>query len=376
MRRIRFLIIKEIKQIFRNKLMLPLIFLMPLLQLIILAQAITFEIKNLNIMFVDKDKSTFSQQLISKFEASKYFIVKGRTFNTNDAENQMKKRNIDIYIEIPQYFERELIRTGNNEINLVVNAIDGNKGSLASFYASNILKTFLQEKTVEFAIKSNNLSKIQKLKNINIQYSNWFNPELNYKIYMVPGLLVLLVTLIGTVLAAINIVREKEIGTIESINVTPIKKHEFIIAKLIPIWLIGMFEFAFGLIIAKLLYDIHIAGSPFVLFSFTAVYLFVPLGIGLFISTLSETQQQAMLITWFFLVVFILLSGLFTAIENMPHWAQSITYFNPVRYFIEVIRMVMLKGSGFSEIRIHFLAVAIFGLAVNILAIVRYRKTT
>ena len=349
---------------------------MPLLQLIILAQAITFEIKNLNIMFVDKDKSTFSQQLTSKFEASKYFIVKGYTFNTEYAENQMKKRNIDIYIEIPQYFERTLIRSGKNEINLVVNAIDGNKGSLASFYASNILTTFLQEKAAEYAIKSNNLSKMQKLKNINIQYSNWFNQELNYEIFMVPGLLVLLVTLIGTVLAAINIVREKEIGTIESLNVTPIKKYEFIIAKLIPIWLIGMFEFAFGLIIARLLYDIHIAGSPFVLFSFTAVFLFVPLGIGLLISTLTETQQQAMLITWFFLVVFILLSGLFTAIENMPHWAKTITYLNPLRYFIEVIRMVMLKGSGFAEIKIHLLVVAIFGLAVNTLAIFRYRKTT
>ena len=375
MRRIKFLLAKEFKQIIRNKVMLPLIFIMPFVQLLILAQAVTYEVKNLNIMFVDKSRSAFSRELTSKFEASEYFNVKGYTFNTMEAEEELHKRNIDVYIELPQNFERNLVRNGSNQINLVVNAIDGMKGSLASFYSSNILRDFLKDQTIEFAIKGNMMKKVMDMKNINVEFSNWFNPEQNYKIFMVPGLLVLLVTMIGTVLSAINIVREKEIGTIESMNVTPIKKHEFIIAKLIPIWIIGILEFALGLPLALALYDIPLVGSPIVLFTFTSLYLFVPLGIGLLISTLTETQQQAMLFAWFFMVVFNLLSGLFTAVENMPDWAKTLTSFNPVRYFIEVIRMVMLKGSGFAEIKTHLIAIAIMGVLVNSLAVWRYRKT-
>ncbi len=375
MSRIKFLISKEFKQILRNKMMLPLIFLMPIMQLIILANAATFELKNMSIMFVDKDKSTFSQQLTSKFEGSKYFNVKKYSFNTAFAEEELKKRNIDIYIEIPQNFERTLIRDGKNKINIVANAIDGMKGSLASFYSSNILRGFLEDKSIEYAIKGNILTKEKEFIRMNIQYSNWYNPEMNYKIFMVPGLLVLLVTLIGTMLSAINIVREKEIGTIESMNVTPIKKYEFITAKLLPIWIIGMIELAFGLSVALLLYDIPFVGNTLVLFSFAAVYLFVPLGFGLLISTMTETQQQSMLFSWFFLVVFILLSGFFTAIENMPDWAKMLTSFNPVRYFIEVIRMVMLKGSGFADIKIHLIVISAMAVFVNALAVWRYRKT-
>jgi ABC-2 type transport system permease protein len=348
---------------------------MPFVQLVILANAATFELKNLNILFVDKDKSSFSRQLTSKFEGSKYFNVTGYSFDTKTAEEELNKRNIDIYIEIPQNFEKTLIRDSKNEINLVANAIDGMKGSLASFYSNNILHDFLNDKSKEYIIKGNMFQKANEFHNVEILYSNWFNTEMSYKFLMVPGLLVLLVTLIGTVLSAINIVREKEIGTIESINVTPIKKYEFISAKLIPIWIIGMFEMVFGLVIALLLYDIPIIGSPIVLFTFAALYLFVPLGFGLLISTITETQQQSMLLSWFFLVVFILLSGFFTAIENMPDWARAITYFNPVRYFIEVIRMVMLKGSGFAEIKVHLIVIAIMGVLVNSLAVWRYRKT-
>ena len=173
-----------------------------------------------------------------------------------------------------------------------------------------------------------------------------------------------------------NIVREKEIGTIEQLNVTPIRKQEFIIGKLFPFMVIGMFELAFGLLLARIIYDIPVVGSLWLIFAFSFMYLLVVLGIGLFISTITETQQQAMFISWFFMVIFILMSGLFTPIENMPVWAQNITYFNPVRYFIEVMRMVMLKGSNFYQVKLHFLIVAIYGLAILGLATWRYQKTT
>jgi len=375
MRIIRFLLVKEFKQIFRNKVMLPLIFVMPIIQLLILANAATFEIQNLNIVFVDNDKSEFSTQLISKFEGSNYFNVLGETFSNKAAENLIFDREADLYIEIPQHFEKELIRTGENQLYLVVNAIDGTKAGLASYYSRSIMIDFLQDKTGEYAVKLNLLNARKGFKQINIEYSNWFNPSMDYKTFMVPGILVLLVTIIGAILVALNIVREKEIGTIESINVTPIRKWEFILSKLLPVWLIGLFELSFGLTIALLIYDIPLVGSPLVLFAFAMVYLLVALGLGLLIATMTETMQQAILITWFFMVLFILLSGLFTAVENMPGWAQILTYFNPIKYFIEVIRMVMLKGAGFADIQSHFIIVGTMAAIINTLAILRYRKT-
>jgi len=226
----------------------------------------------------------------------------------------------------------------------------------------------------EYGIKSG-LIPPPEFKKISIANSYWYNPELNYKAFMVPGILVLLVTMIGAFLSSVNIVREKEIGTIEQINVTPIKRHQFMLGKTIPFWIIGMIELTLGLILAKLVFNIPTVGSFFTLYAFAAVYLLVVLGIGLLISTITDTQQQAMFITWFFFVIFILMSGLFTAIENMPPWAQKITAANPIRYFIEVMRMVLLKGAGFADIKAHFLIISFFAIAINYLAILRYRKT-
>jgi ABC-2 type transport system permease protein len=327
-------------------------------------------------VFVDNDKSSFSGQLISKFNGSDYFKIVGYEHSSKGAEEYLLNRQADLYIEIPANFEKQLVRTGQNQIHIVVNAIDGTKGGLAAYYSQMILKDYLIDKTREYAVSLNMAEKLIGRKSIDIEYSNWFNEHLDYKTFMVPGVLVLLITMIGAVLAALNIVREKEIGTLESINVTPIRKYEFILAKLLPIWIIGIFELSFGLIIALILFNIPLVGSPLVLFAFAGVYLLVALGIGLLISTMSETMQQAILITWFFLVLFILLGGLFTAIENMPKWAQMLTHLNPVKYFIEVVRMVMLKGAGFAEIRYHFMVIGIMAVVINALAVLRYRKTT
>jgi ABC-2 type transport system permease protein len=191
----------------------------------------------------------------------------------------------------------------------------------------------------------------------------------------VPGVLVLLVTIIGFILSGLNIVREKEIGTIEQINVTPIRKYQFIIGKLTPFWIIALFELAFGLTVGKLLFDIPIVGSLGLVFLVASVYLLVILGMGLFASTLANTQQQAMLISFFFMMIFILMSGLFTSIDSMPDWAQAIDRFNPVAYFIRMIRMILLKGSGFSEISSDLGALAVLAAGMLSLAVWRYRKT-
>lgn len=374
MRTILFLVRKEILQIFRNKGILPILFVMPIIQLMVLSFAADFEIRNVKLYWIDKDQSTSSRLLHQKLEGSAYFIVNGTSFNSKDGEEAVNRGETDMVLEIPEGFERELVRDQNADMQLLVNAIDGTKAGLGTYYLSRIIQDYNNELRQKFASKLN-LSAVS-LKQIAVEYSYWFNPELNYKTFMVPGILVLLVTMIGVFISSMNIVRERELGTIEQLNVTPIKKYQFIIGKQLPLWLIGLFEFTLGLIVGKLVFNIPIEGSLPALYSFAALYIVMVLGIGFFISTMTETQQQAMFISWFFLVIFLLMSGLFTAIENMPDWAQKITLINPVRYFIEVVRLVLLKGAGFADITKQFAIVAIYALIINGLAIWNYRKVS
>ncbi len=374
MRVILYMLQKEFRQIFRNKAMLPIIFLAPLIQLIILSNAMTYEIRDLEIYFNDFDHSTLSQRLKNKFSQTDYFVKVGESVSREEAEEFLEKNDTDIICEIPFDFERNLQRNGISKIFLKVNAIDGMKAGVAINYSQNIIQGFTEEIGSEITMNTNPKIILEMPKQVKIAYSNWYNEKLDYQTYMVPGLLVLLVTIIGGFLSSMNVVREKELGTIEQINVTPIKKHQFIIGKLMPFWILGLFIFTIGLIFAKIIFHVPIVGSLFILYGFTAVFLFAILGAGLFISTMTNTQQQAMFLSWFFLVVFILMSGLFTAIENMPVWAQKLTLLNPLRYFMEVIRMVLLKGSGLEEVKTHFYIMSGFAILINAFAVWRYRK--
>ena len=370
MRTILFIIRKEFLQIFRNKVMLALIFLMPIIQLIILAHAADYEVKNINLHIVDHDLSQYSQRLISKFQASKNFILIGSSFTNQAAFDEIQKGEADLFLEIPVDFQRNLLRDKKAGLQLSVDAVNGVKAGLANAYATAIIQDFNAEIRAEAAGPAASQA------SLTIASSNWFNPELNYFTFMVPGILVLLVTLVGMFLSGMNIVKEKEIGTIEQINVTPIRKYQFIVGKLLPFWIIANIELAIGLTVGWLVFDIPFVGSLWLVFGFAAIYLLVVLGMGLFISTVTETQQQAMFIAWFFLIIFILMSGLFTPIESMPPWAQEITRFNPVAYFVEVMRMVLLKGSGVMDIQRHILVMLSYAMVVNGLAVWNYRKTS
>ena len=209
---------------------------------------------------------------------------------------------------------------------------------------------------------------------IDVIPNNWYNPLMNYKYFMVPGILVMLVTIVGSFLSAMNIVREKETGTIEQINVTPIKKYHFILGKLIPFWVLGLFILSIGLLISWILYGIVPVGSLFTIYVFAAVYLLAVLGFGLLISSFSRSQQQAMLATFFIFMIFILLGGLYTPIESMPLWAQWFTRLNPVTYFIEVTRLVILKGSSLADISLHVFIMIGFAVLLNTWAVLNYRK--
>ena len=374
MRKLLFILEKEFRQIFRNKAMLPIIFVMPIIQLLILSFAVDYEIKNLKVTIVDQDRSVESAHLINKFQSNDYFILTGVESDPSFAFEILQKRQTDVVLLLPQEFGKRIISGKETQILLQLDAIDGSKAGVAASYSAGIIQAFTRE-MVKKGIHKNHL-------NIGFVYGaemiplNMFNPFKNYKVYMVPGILVVLITMIGAFLSSMNIVREKELGTIEQINVTPIAKYQFILGKTIPFWIIGMIELTIGLIVAVLVFDIHIVGNIGVIYLFASIYMVLILGFGLLISTITNTQQQAMFISWFFLVLFLLMGGLFTPIENMPHWAQQITYFNPIRFFIEVSRGVILRGAGLSDLQFQFQLVTLYAIILMAVAVFKYKKYT
>lgn len=372
MKTILFIIQKEFRQIFRNKGMLPIIFVLPMVQLLILSNAASFEIKNIRFSYIDNDNSATSRELISKFQASKYFNIIESFSSKKEADFQMQTGKVDVILEIPNHFERDLITENNTNLSVSINAIDGAAAGVESVYILQIINGFNQKIQTQL-YQYNEASYVQPVNIVTIP-SFWYNNTLNYKTFMVPGILVLLVTMITLFLSSMNIVREKEIGTLEQINVTPIRKYQFIIGKLFPFWVLGLVILTVGLTIAKVIFDVPILGSIGLIYGFTSVYLLVILGIGLIISNYSDTQQQAMFVAWFFTVIFILMSGLFTPIESMPQWAQNLTLLNPIRYFVEIIRMVMLKGATFSDISRPFFIVVGYAFVLNGIAVWSYKK--
>ncbi|WP_164111856.1 MULTISPECIES: ABC-2 transporter permease [Sphingobacterium] len=373
MRTLRFLLQKEFRQIFRNKGLLPLLFVVPIIQLLILPLAADYEVKNINIAIVDHDHSTYSHQLVAKIGASSYFKLTDYTNGFAEAFKQMENDEADLILEIPQDFERNLIRQDEQQLFLAVNAINGVKANLGGTYLNRIIADY----NIDIRLKWIQLPRLTPVPTIAVTTSNWFNSSMNYHFYMVPGILVLLVTMIGAYMCALNIVKEKEVGTIEQINVAPIKKYQFILGKLIPFWVIGLVVFSGGLFgVGWLIYGIVPAGNLLLLYTYLAIYLIAVLGLGLLISTYSETQQQAMSVAFFFMMIFILMSGLFTPIDSMPRWAYNIAQISPITYFIEVMRMIVLKGSGFANIQYHFLIMIGFAVFLNGWAILNHKKTS
>lgn len=370
MRTLRFLLQKEFRQIFRDPSIIRIIFMMPSIQLLILPWAADYEVKNIHLSVVDHDHSQYARQMVNKITSSGYFILQDYSGSYNNAMEQIEHDRADLVLEIPAGFEKKLIKENESTLFMAINAINGVKANLGGAY----LRSIIQDYNREVRMKWVQLPRFSPELQVEVTASNWFNPLMNYKVFMVPGILVVLVTMVGAFLASLNIVREKEIGTIEQINVTPVKKYHFILGKLIPFWILGLLILSIGLTIARVAYGIIPAGSLLVIYTFAAVYLLAVLGLGLLLSTYTSNQQQAMLLSFFMMMVFILLSGLYTSIDSMPGWAQVVTKFNPVTYFIEVMRMVVLKGSGLKDISTHLFTVLGFAVALNTWAVINYKK--
>lgn len=370
MRTLQFLLQKEFRQIFRDPAIIRILFVMPLVQLMILPRAADYEVKNIRLSVVDHDHSDYSRQLVSKITASGYFILNNYTSSYKDAMHEVEKDHADLILEIPASFEKTLVKEDEAPLFMAVNAINGVKANLGGAYLRSIIQDFNREIRMEWI----QFPRFSPELNVTVTSSNWFNPSLNYRYFMVPGILVVLVTMVGAFLTSLNIVKEKEIGTIEQINVTPIRKYHFILGKLIPFWVLGMVVLSLGLILARFAYGVIPAGSLLTIYVFSAVYLLAVLGLGLLLSTYTANQQQAMLLSFFIMMVFILLGGLYTSIDSMPAWAQAVTKVNPVAYFVEVMRMVILKGSSLADIKQQLLIVFGFAVLLNGWAILSYKK--
>jgi len=372
MRILATLLVKEFKQIFRNKTLLPFIFVVPVVQMILLTYAASLEMKGITMAVVDQDFSQASRLLASRFEASPFFEIDLYTSSYQEAEDELTRDHVDVILHMQHDFELKLYSEKETDLQLVINAINATEAGLINAYCTQIITDFNGQVRADWF----GMDVVGRITRLEIIPRYWYNQLLDFKIYMFSGILVIIVTLIGMLLTALNLVREKEMGTTEQINVTPIRKYQFIMAKLIPFMIIALFELAFGLLVGRLLFGLPMVGSLGLLFLFTCVYLLVVLGIGLFLSTISHTQQQLIYMVFFFMLTFILMSGVFTPADSMPNWAQKINLANPAAYFMKVIRMILLKGSVFHDIRREFYSLAVFATLILTLAITNYRKTS
>ncbi|HEX6040996.1 ABC transporter permease [Longimicrobium sp.] len=380
MRTLRFLLRKEFLQIRRDRAMLRLLIVMPAIQLLILSSAATFEVRGTRMYLVDEDHTTVSRGLVQRMVASGRFELAGASPSAALADDRLLDRDVSTILHVPAGFERDLVRTGHGTVQLVFNAEDGAAAGVLRSYASRILAAYGAELGRElrptFRTVGDADAPAPGVPRIDVRTRGWYNAELDYTHYMVPGILVVLVTMIATAIGSMNIVREKEIGTLEQMNVTPVTRAQFIASKLLPFWLIALADLAVGLLLARFVFHVPMRGSLLLVFFAATIYLAAALGIGLWVSTVAETQQQAMFLSFAINMVYLLMSGLFTPIHSMPGWAQWIAELSPVKHFIVIMRSVLVRGADLSDIRVPLGVLTVYGAVVLTLAVRQYSKTT
>jgi ABC-2 type transport system permease protein len=369
MKTLVFLLEKEFRQLLRSKQLIGILLIAPLIQLILLPMAADYSVKNISIAVVDNDHSTTSRKLVEKIVSSGYFKLYGYTASYKEGLNLVEQDKADLALQIPLHFERDLVREDHAPVFVAINAIEGTKANLGGAYLGSIVTDFNQDIRLQWQVDN-------PVPTVSVASSNWYNPLLNFKLYMVPAILVTLVTGLVAMQSAFNIVQEKESGTIDQINVTPIRKHIFITGKMIPLMALGIVLFTLGLLVGWLFYGVVPLGSLWVLYGSLVVYLFSMLGLGFMIATYCGTQQQAMSLSFFFINIFNMMSGVFTAVDSMPGWAQAIVATFPPSHFIKIMRPVVLKGSGFNDILPEILWMLGLGLVLNAWAVLNYRKTS
>lgn len=367
---LKYLLEKEFKQLMRNKLLPKFIIVFPFVMLGLLPLAANFEVKNVDLCIVDNSHSSISGRLIDKLEGSEYFHVQSYSNSYRSSLELIEQEKCDVIIEIPASFENDIFRECTADIMITANTVDAMKGALSSAYIIAMVHEFnqeIQEETNGGAVKTPYGLEITKIFR--------FNPRLKYSLAMVPAILVMLISIICGFLPAFNIVQEKEQGTIEQMNVTPVDRFSLILSKLIPYWVAGFVVLNLGFIIAWFFYGMLPKGSILTIYLFEMVYVLAMSGIGLVISNYSRTMQQAMFIVFFIIITLIFLGGLYTPVDNMPRWAQLISVVNPITYFVQVMRLIYLKGSSLWDMIPQFLHILGFAVVFNTWAILSYKKT-
>ncbi len=364
---LKYLLIKEFKQFFRNPFLPRLVLVFPIVLMLVFPFAATQDVKNIRLAFVDHDHSVESRRLIEKTMAGGYFKGEATCASYDEALKLVQKGDADIVMQIAPDFARNLKRPEPSRVMIAANAVNGTKGSLGAAYLQQIISSFGSEIQIEDGSQ-------QMISTLALSERYSFNQMLDYKRFMIPALMCMQLIMLTGFLPALNIVTEKERGTIEQINVTPVTRTEFILGKLIPYWIIGIVVLTIALLLAWITYGFAPRGSLLTLYVFALVFITVISGFGLLVSNFSDTMQQAMFVMFFFVLVFMLMSGLFTPVTSMPDWAQHIAYANPPRYFIEAMRMIFLKGSGLAELSTNLYVLIGFSVLFNSLAIVTYKK--
>lgn len=374
----------EVLHVRRDRAMVVQVTLVPLIQLLIVSNAATFQIKQTPAYVIDFDRTSTSRGLVSRLEASGLVDVVGQAPSPDASNDAMLRGNATLVLMIPHDFESSLVRTGTDTVGLDINSEKGSSAGIVQSYVVQTLEAYSRELGVEIRPTRRNVAARSPqfvpprpaAGLIDVRTRGWYNPALDYSDYMVPGVLVALVTMVATLLTAQNIAREKEVGTLEQLNVTPISRAEFITAKLLPFWVLGLLDLALGLVVGRLVFGMPMRGSLLLLFGSAGIYLAVALAIGLLISTMVETQQQAMFISFFLIMIYLLMSGLLTPVDSMPHWMQIVSEFNPVRHFIAISRAVLVKGAGVAQVRFQLAVLTLYAAVAMTVAIRQHRKRT
>ena len=357
---LRYLIQKEFLQIRRNAFLPRLIVIFPIMMICVMPWVMNQAVNNIRVDVVDNDRSTLSRQLVHSIEASNYFIFNGQKPTYRAALKDIEAMDADVVLVIPLHYSRDLTQGRRPQVLIAANAVNGTKGSMGSAYLSQIVTAHVEPSVAAMQAKLSTLF--------------LYNKHLNYKVFMIPALFAMVMMLMCGFLPTLNIVGEKEAGTIESINVTPVPKWAFILAKLIPYWLIALFVIVVNILLSWLIYGITCAGPLWLVFVLAMLLALFWSSFGLIISNYSDTMQQAVFVMWFFVVCMLLLSGLFTPVRSMPHLAYLTTYVNPMHYFVDGIRTVFVRGGDFHSIAHQLLALLVIASLMAVWAIKSYRK--
>jgi ABC-2 type transport system permease protein len=371
MRRLVFLIRKEFQELRRNPRMFPVIFVAPVIQLGILGYAATTDVKNVPVVVLDADRSPVSRDLIGRFEGSPYFSVARVTSSDADVRRDIESGRAWMAVSIPADYGEAIRVRRPVTVQVVADGSDSNSAGMGLAYASALLADHAAE-----IAASRVPSGAATVGALDVRIRVWFNPQLLSQHFMVPGVLALLLMVITVVLGSMSVVREKELGTLEQLNVTPLKRWELIVGKLLPFGLIGVIDILLVVSVAVFWFEVPLRGSFALLFGLSLVYLLCSLGLGLLVSTISDSQQQAMMTAvFFFMFPMMYLSGFIFPIENMPALLQPVTYLIPLRYYLVIVRGIFLKGVGLETFWMDALLMLAWGLVVISLATFRSKKT-